>query len=131
MPTSFLTREEMHDRVDVIFDEIEAELVADDDEPIALIGQLVGNLSVRGPHDGEKRFEADPSVAFAHYAFPNGDSYALGAAFRDLPNRELVSTVIVAKSSLHPTLAKAIDGDEDARESVANGELLAADGGGA
>jgi len=129
MATDFLTREEMHGRVDAIFDEIESGLVDDDDEPIALIGQMIDQINVSGPHEGEKRFEADPTIAYAGFAFPNGDSYALGTAFRDLPNHELVSTVVVAKSSLHPTLAKAIDGDEDARESVANGELLATDGG--
>jgi len=128
MSTDFLTREEMHDRVDTIFDEIGATL-SEDDEPVALIGQLVDSLNVSGPREGRDAFEADPAVAYAPFSFENGDSYPLGEAFRDLPNRELVSTVVVAKSSLHPTLADAIDGDEGAREAVANGEIVATDGG--
>ena len=129
MSTDFLTREGMHARVDDVFDSIEAGLVDEDDEPVALIGQMVGEMNVSGPHSGEKRFEADPTVAYASFAFPNSDSYPLGTAFRDRPNRDLVSTVVVAKSSLHPTLARAVDGDEDARDAVANGELLNGEGG--
>jgi len=129
MSTDFLTREEMHARVDDVFDRIDEDLIDEDDEPVALIGQMVDVINVSGPHSGEERFEADPTVAYAPFAFPNGDSYQLGTAFRDRPNRDFVSTVVVAKSSLHPTLARAIDGDEDAREAVANGELLNGDGG--
>lgn len=124
MSTSFLSREEMHERVDVIFDELE-ETLDEDDEPVAVVGSMIGNLSVNGPNGSREHFEASPKFGYASFSFPNGDALALGNALRSSLQRELAGTVVVPKSDLHPVLADAIDGDEDAREKIAQGEVEA------
>ena len=124
MSTGFLTREETHDRVDAVFDELE-ETLDEDDEPIAVVGSMIGNLSVNAPSESRNHFKASPTFGYASFSFPNGDALALGEAMRSGLQRELAGTVVVPKSDLHPVLADAIDGDEDAREKIAQGEVEA------
>ncbi|WP_436344472.1 hypothetical protein [Natronorubrum sp. FCH18a] len=118
MTTSFLTREEMHDRVDALFDTYEE---YNDDEPIALIGQVIGDLDVSAPHGDRDHFKIDSTVGFAGFSF-DGGCYPLGEAVRTKGQRELVGTVIVGKDDISETVSAALDGDEDAIAELTGGE---------
>lgn len=118
MATSYLTREEMHDRVDAVFDGFEE---VHGDEAVALIGQIVGDLQVHAPTDTKDYFRVDPTVAFAPMSF-DGGCYTLGEAVRIKGQRQLLGTVIIGKDDLAEDVQAALDGDEDAIETLTGGE---------
>lgn len=122
MGTSFLDREEMHDRVDHLYDHIEDGL-DEDDEPIAVIGSMIGNLSVGAPSESRDHFEASPTIGYASFTFDEDDALTLGESLRNRSQRALTGTVLVPKSELHPTVSAALDGDEEAREALATGSV--------
>lgn len=114
MSTSFLSREELHARVDALFDEIEDE----DTDAVAVAGQLTGNMQVSAPSESKNHFRADPTVGYAPFAF-SGGALPLGEAPRDGLRANLFGTVIVNREQLGEDVRRALDGDEDAVEKVA------------
>lgn len=103
MSTSFLTRDELHARVDALFDRLEDR----GDDPIAVSGQLVGDLEAHAPTESKDYFRARPMVGFAPYAF-DGGAFALGEAIRDGTRRDLLGTVIVDRSELGEQVVEAL-----------------------
>ncbi|AFZ74597.1 hypothetical protein [Natronobacterium gregoryi] len=117
MTTDLLTREEMHARVDALFDTYEE---CNDDEPIALVGDVVGDLDVSAPNEKRGYYTIDPIVGFADFSF-DGGCYPLGEAVRTKGQRGLTGTVIVGKDDLSETVTAALDGDEEAIAELTGG----------
>lgn len=55
MPTSMLTREEFHDRVDYLFDALEEVY---EEDAVAVTGELTGKLNLNAPSESKDYYSA-------------------------------------------------------------------------
>lgn len=108
--TSLLTRDEMHKRVDEVFDAVES----DDDEAVAVIGGKAGGSSVHAPNPNTDRdfYKSKVPLGWADFSF--AETMAFGNALHSQPESDMVGTLVVPKSDLTSLVQDALDGDEDA-----------------
>lgn len=104
MSTSFLTREEMHARIDTLFDALEEQ----GDDPVAVSGQLVGDLQVNAPSESKDYYRTRPEIGFAPFSF-DGGAFSLGEAIRNGARRDLLGTVIVDRDDLGEEVIESLE----------------------
>ena len=112
--TSFLSRDEMHERVDAIYDAVED---AEGEEALAVIGGLTGSLNVNAPSEKTDFHRLRGTIGYAEFAFDG--AWPLGEAARNGVQNDMLGTVVVPRSSVQDEVARAaLDGDEDAIAAV-------------
>lgn len=116
--TSLLTRDEMHKRVDALFDSVEEN---EGGEAIAVVGGLAGNMKVSAPSENKDYHRIRGTLGFASYAFD--DAWPVGQAARNSAKNNLLGTLVVSESDVSDIVADGVlEGVEEAREAMAKGE---------
>lgn len=119
---SLLTREEMHNRVDSVFDQMEEAL---DDECLAVIGELDGNAGVR-TRDDILRLHSE--IAYPDYVMRDG-AFQLGEQLRQPSRRKMYGTLVMPRSVVSEVVDDAVFGEvEEARQAIGVGDPEAYDG---
>lgn len=118
MTTQFLTREEMHNRVDYLYDAMED---YHGEEGVAVIGDVAGSVRHYAPSESRDHYKLTAPIAYPQYTF---NRYGDGLdRFRESPTRGLFGTILVPKSDLDRPVKDALDGDVEAQEALAAGEV--------
>lgn len=119
MATDLLTREELHERVDALFDEIESYY----EEPaVAVIGAPTGGGRTMAPSESTDLYRITSTVGWAPYTFDALTERKGLNRIQQGPPSDLFGTLIVPESDLSEIVRAALDGDDDAIEAVVSGE---------
>lgn len=123
--TSLLTREEMHKRVDSLFDQLEEHY---DEEGLAIVGGIGGTLQTHAPSDTDDTYRAQTMLKWGNFAFDK--LHPMNTALRQPGQSDLLGTLLVPRSDAARVVEAAVfDDDAEARDALKRGEPDAWDGG--